>query len=76
MDPRKALGVTGVFSQMCPRSVPGQSGPFGLAHAEAALPKLTKRFVDAMKPVTRDTLYRDDDLSGFALRAKPSGART
>jgi integrase len=40
------------------------------------LPKLTKRFVDAVKPVKRDTLYRDDDLSGFALRAKPSGART
>jgi hypothetical protein len=29
-----------------------------------------------LKPVQRDTLYRDDDLSGFALRAKPSGART
>jgi integrase len=40
------------------------------------LPKLTKRFVDALKPVTRDTLYRDDDLTGFALRMKPSGART
>ena len=40
------------------------------------MPKLTKRFVDALKPVKRDTLYRDDDLSGFALRAKPSGART
>ena len=40
------------------------------------MPKLTKRFVDALKPVARDTLYRDDDLSGFALRAKPSGART
>jgi integrase len=32
--------------------------------------------VDALKPVKRDTLYRDEDLSGFALRAKPSGART
>ncbi len=40
------------------------------------MPKLTKRFVDALKPVKRDTLYRDEDLSGFALRAKPSGART
>jgi integrase len=40
------------------------------------LPKLTKRFVDALKPVQRDTLYRDEDLSGFALRAKPSGVRT
>ena len=46
------------------------------ALAETALPKLTKRFVDALKPVERDTLYRDNDLSGFALRAKPSGART
>jgi integrase len=40
------------------------------------MPKLTKRFVDALKPVERDTLYRDDDLTGFALRLKPSGART
>jgi len=40
------------------------------------LPKLTKRFVDALKPVDRDMLYRDDDLTGFALRVKPSGART
>jgi len=40
------------------------------------LPKLTKRFVDALKPVGRDTLYRDTDLKGFALRAKPSGVRT
>lgn len=39
------------------------------------MPKLTKRFVDALKPVTSDTLYRDTDLKGFALRAKPSGAR-
>lgn len=40
------------------------------------MPKLTKRFVDALKPVTRDTLYRDAELKGFALRAKPTGART
>jgi integrase len=40
------------------------------------LPKLSKRFVDGLKPVTRDTLYRDDDLTGFALRVKPSGAPT
>ena len=40
------------------------------------MPKLTKRFVDALKPVSRDTLYRDTDLKGFALRAKPSGVRT
>jgi integrase len=63
------------FPLMCPRSVPGQED-LRPALAEAALPKLTKRFVDALKPVKRDTLYRDEDLSGFALRAKPSGART
>ncbi len=40
------------------------------------MPKLTKRFVDALKPVTSDTLYRDADLKGFALRVKPSGVRT
>jgi integrase len=40
------------------------------------LPKLTKRFVDALKPVSRDTLFRDDELAGFALRAKPTGVRT
>lgn len=40
------------------------------------MPKLNKRFVDALKAVTRDTLYRDRDLSGFALRVKPSGTAT
>ena len=46
------------------------------------MPKLTKRFVDALRPVARDTLYRDADLKGFALRHKPpsanhpAGART
>jgi integrase len=47
-----------------------------LSHAEAVLPKISKRFIDALRPVTRDTLYRDDDLAGFAIRAKPSGVQT
>ena len=67
--------ITAVFSHLCPRCVPGQADP-PASPAEAALPKLTKRFVDALKPVERDTLYRDDDLAGFALRAKPSGVQT
>jgi integrase len=40
------------------------------------MPKLTKRFVDALKAVPRDTIYRDEDLKGFALRVKPSGTKT
>jgi integrase len=48
----------------------------GSALAEGDLPKLTKRFVDALKAVAKDSLYRDAELKGFALRVKPSGART
>ena len=40
------------------------------------MPKLTKRFVDSLAPVSRDTLYRDTEISGFTLRAKPSGVLT
>lgn len=46
------------------------------------MPKLTKRFLDALKPVSRDTLFRDTELKGFALRVKPpsrqhpAGSRT
>ena len=68
--------MAGNSRRVCPRCVPGQADPSGQLFAEAALPKLTKRFVDALKPVTTDTLFRDTDLKGFALRAKPSGVRT
>ena len=40
------------------------------------MPKLTKRFVDTLKPGTRDVVYWDDDLSRFGVRVKPSGAMT
>lgn len=59
---------------MCPRCVPSQ-GDLRIALAESALPKLTKRFVDALKPVAKDTLYRDSELKGFALRVKPPGPK-
>jgi integrase len=40
------------------------------------VPKLTKRFVDAMRPTERDVVLWDDDLERFGLRVKPSGAMT
>jgi integrase len=39
------------------------------------MPKLTKRFIDALKPVAKDTLYRDSELKGFALRVKPPSTK-
>jgi len=41
-----------------------------------ALPKLTKRFVDSVKPGTRDVVLWDSELARFGLRVKPSGAMT
>jgi integrase len=39
------------------------------------VPKLTKRYVDALIPATgRDRFEWDSDLRGFGLRLKPSGA--
>src|SRR6202040_3110937 len=68
----------GNFPSLPSEVSPGCPQPkrFRAPDSEVALPKLTKRFVNALKPVERDTLYRDDDLTGFALRVKPSGART
>ena len=40
------------------------------------MPKLTKRFVDTVKPTDRDIVLWDDDLERFGLRVKPSGAMT
>ncbi len=47
-----------------------------LPRLEPALPKLTKRFVDAVQPTDRDIVYWDDELARFGLRVKPSGAKT
>jgi integrase len=41
------------------------------------MPKITKRTVDAIKPETgRDVLTWDDELLGFGVRCRPSGAKT
>ena len=40
------------------------------------MPKLNKQFVDKLKPVKKDTLFRDSTVIGFGLRVKPSGAKT
>ena len=38
------------------------------------MPKLTKRFIDYVKPSPdRDLFFWDDDLKCFGLRVKPSG---
>lgn len=39
------------------------------------MPKITKRIVDAVKPDARDVLVWDDELRGFGLRCRPSGAK-
>lgn len=38
--------------------------------------KLTKRTVDALKPGTSDLVMFDEELGGFGVRVKPSGAKS
>jgi hypothetical protein len=40
------------------------------------MPKLTKRFVESVKPGGKDVVIFDDDLAGFGLRIQPSGVRS
>jgi integrase len=40
------------------------------------MPKLTKRFIDAVRPGDREIFVWDDDLPGFGLRVLPSGRRS
>ncbi len=37
------------------------------------MPKLTKKYVDQVKPKQKEAVYWDNDLKGFGLRVKPSG---
>ena len=40
------------------------------------MPRLTKRFIDALKAAGRDVILFDEELPGFGLRVKPNGARS
>ncbi len=40
------------------------------------MPKLTKRFVESVKPASVDHVVFDDDISGFGLRVLASGVRS
>ena len=39
------------------------------------MPKITKRTVDALKPLERERVVWDDDLKGFGVRVHPSGRK-
>jgi integrase len=40
------------------------------------MPKLTKRFVESVKPTPKDQVIFDDEIAGFGLRVVPSGVRS
>lgn len=40
------------------------------------MPKITKRWLDALATPERDTVYWDEQLRGFGVRVTPSGARS
>jgi hypothetical protein len=39
------------------------------------MPKLNKRFIDALKPEDRDIDYFDEGLAGFGIRVRKSGRK-
>ena len=40
------------------------------------MPKLTKRFVESIKPGDREIIKWDTEVRGFGVRVQPSGRRT
>jgi integrase len=40
------------------------------------MPRITKRYVDALKAGAVDVVHWDDDLTGFGVRVRPSGAKS
>jgi integrase len=40
------------------------------------VPRITKRYVDGLKPSTADVVYWDDGVPGFGIRVRPSGAKS
>ena len=38
--------------------------------------RLTKRYVDSLKPEASDVVHWDDELSGFGIRVRPSGRKS